>query len=334
MGRPVVPAVRTLAVLVLVLAACHRAPRMPVPPSWTEAAFASKPLPAFTVDVPADGKPADVIVGEPRTYRIREGDTLLDVARWFDLGYNEIVAANPGADPWIPPVGSEVQIPAQWILPCCDYEGIVVNIPEMRLFLYERRGTELVVRTYPVGLGRDDRRTPKGRWKVQGKTLDPRWNIPASIREEHIRERGDARTFIPGGAPDNPLGRHRIELTRPLYTIHGTDIPWGVGMLVSHGCVRLYPEDVAALFPLVERGMPVAFVYQTVKVAARDGEPWVEVHEDVYKNGGSGSRDAIRLLQRRPLRTPVDRQMLDAEMKRRTGVPVRVVGAQRGFAER
>jgi L,D-transpeptidase ErfK/SrfK len=320
-GRPVVALALGLA------AACHRGPKPP--PAWTEATFAAKPLTAFTVSAP----PGEVVVGEPRTYRVREGDTLLDVARWFDLGYSEIVAANPGVDPWIPPVGLEIALPTQWILPCCDYQGIVVNIPEMRLFFYERArdGSGLVVRTFPVGLGRDDRRTPRGRCTVTGKTLDPTWYIPPRIREEHIRERGDARTAIKGGAPDNPLGRHRIELTRPLYTIHGTDIPWGVGMLVSHGCVRLYPEDIAALFPLVERGTPVDFVYQAVKVAARDGEPWVEVHPDVYGRGSS-AREAAGRLERAHLRVPIDRRRLDAAVKSATGVPVPVAADGRRSA--
>ena len=113
-----------------------------------------------------------------------------------------------------------------------------------------------MVHTYPVGLGRDDWQTPSGTFKVIGKTVNPQWNIPESIRQEHITERGDPRTFIPGGAPDNPLGKYRLELTLPSYRIHGTDIPWGVGMLVSHGCVRLYPEDIEDLFPRVPIGTP------------------------------------------------------------------------------
>src|SRR5262249_31768549 len=156
-------------------------------------------------------------------------DTLLDVARYYDLGWNEIVEANPGVDPWIPPVGTAVVLPTEWVLPCCRYEGIVLNIPEMRLFFYRRPAGDphtLLVDTHPVGLGRTDRPTPRGHFQVRGKTVNPRWNIPASIREEHIRERGDARTTIAGGDPDNPLGKYRIELSIPNYTIHGTNVPW------------------------------------------------------------------------------------------------------------
>src|SRR5206468_3361264 len=117
----------------------------------------------------------------------------------------------------------------------------------MRLFYYRHSPGDphtTIVYTYPVGLGRDDWRTPSGKFRIRGKTVNPQWNIPESIRQEHIKERGDPRKFIPGGDPENPLGKYRMELTLPLYGIHGTDIPWGVGMQVSHGCVRLYPEDL------------------------------------------------------------------------------------------
>src|SRR5204863_8654735 len=140
--------------------------------------------------------------------------------RYYDLGYNEIVDANPGVDPWVPPVGTTIVLPTEWILPCCSYEGLVVNITEMRLYLYRRTPGDartLIVDTLPVGLGRDDRRTPRGRFTVRGKTVNPTWIIPQSIRAEHIEETGDTRTKIPGGDPDNPLGKYRLELTLPRY---------------------------------------------------------------------------------------------------------------------
>ena len=219
---------------------------------YSEAAFARKTIPTYKVAVGPDGRPVDTVIGQTREYRVRQGDTLLDVARLYDLGYNEIVAANPGVDPWIPKVGSTIVLPTAWVLPCCTYDGIVLNIPEMRLFLYRRDPGGLTVVTYPVGLGRDDRRTPRGRFRVTTRTVNPTWVIPESIRREHIKERDDPRRVIAGGAPDNPLGKYRLKLDSAApYGIHGTDIPWGVGMQVSHGCVRLYPEDIERLYPLV-----------------------------------------------------------------------------------
>ncbi len=296
-----------------------------VPPAWSEESFARKEIPGFTVALGQDGKPRDTVVGEVTTYTVRKGDTLLDVARWYDLGYNEIVEANPEVDPWVPEPGREIVIPRQFVLPCCDYDGIVVNLPEMRLYQYGRSKEapgEVGVRTYPVGLGRDDRRTPRGTYRVRGKTVNPQWNIPPRIRREHIAERGDKRTFIAGGAPDNPLGKHRIELADSLYAIHGTNIPWGIGMLVSHGCLRLYPEDIERLFPEVKVGTKVRFVYQTVKAGRRGDATFVEAHPDVYGYGRSLASDARAALRQRGLAKAADGPSLEAALRTPSGVPV------------
>src|SRR5262245_40186752 len=129
---------------------------------WTEARFARKTLQTYRVKL-EKGVPEDTVIGRVGTYKIRPGDTLLDVARAYDVGYNEIVDANPGVDAWVPPVGAPVVLPTSWVLPCCTYEGLVMNIPEMRLYHYRRKDSDtLLVQTYPVGLGRTDRRTPRG----------------------------------------------------------------------------------------------------------------------------------------------------------------------------
>ena len=292
---------------------------------YPEETFFNKRFSTFTIPTPAPGS-LPPIVGEARLYRVRKGDTLMDVARLYGLGYNEIVDANPGLDPWVPPAGAVVLLPMEWILPCCTYQGIVVNIPEMRLFYYAPGGPgTTVVYTYPVGLGRDDWQTPSGTFKVIGKTVNPQWNIPESIRQEHITERGDPRTFIPGGAPDNPLGKYRLELTLPSYRIHGTDIPWGVGMLVSHGCVRLYPEDIEDLFPRVPIGTPGQFIYQTIKVGRRGDAAYVEAHEDIYGKTPAIFSQAMSELGQRGV-TGVDSRRLERGLDDGGGLPFPVTG--------
>jgi L,D-transpeptidase ErfK/SrfK len=296
--------------------------------AYDEETFANKSIPAYSVPTPVKGRPpVETVIGQVRTYRIRKGDTLIDLARYYDLGYNEILDANPGIDPWVPPVGATILLPTEWVLPCCTYDGLVVNIPEMRLFLYRRSREDpgtTVVHTYPVGLGRDDWRTPSGKFRIRGKTVNPTWNIPESIRKEHIAERGDARTSIPGGDPDNPLGKHRIELTLPMYAIHGTNIPWGVGMQVSHGCVRLYPEDIERLFPLVQLGMPGEFSYQPVKVGARGGMVYVESHRDIYGYAPALHQEAIGSLDRAGLADRIDHRLLQVALEDSGGMPVRI----------
>jgi L,D-transpeptidase ErfK/SrfK len=296
--------------------------------AYDEETFENKTIPSYTIQTPAKGAaPAETVIGAVRAYRIRKGDTLIDLARFYSLGWNEITEANPGIDPWVPPVGATILLPMEWVLPCCTYEGLVVNIPEMRLFLYRRTPGDphtTIVNTYPVGLGRDDWRTPQGKFKIRGKTVNPTWNIPESIRKEHIEERDDPRTSIPGGDPDNPLGKHRIELTLPMYGIHGTNIPWGVGMQVSHGCVRLYPEDIERMFPLVSIGTPGEFAYQPVKVGVRGGAVYVETHRDIYGHAPALYQEAKEAIERTALATRVDESLLMRALEDGSGMPVRV----------
>ncbi|HEV7733963.1 MAG TPA: L,D-transpeptidase family protein [Candidatus Binatia bacterium] len=327
-----------VAVLVAVTA-CARpkvAPVAPVVPAFTEANFVKKPLETYTIPTPAPGKMPEVsVIGAMRTYTIRDGDTLMDVARWFDLGFNEMVDANPDVDEWVPPVGKTVLVPTTWVLPCCTYDGMVVNIPEMRLYFFQKKPGDpktTIVRTYPVGLGRDDRRTPRKTFRVVGKTKNPTWNIPPRIRQDHIRESGDHRSAIRGGDPDNPLGKYRFDLSISPYAIHGTNIPWGVGMNVSNGCARLYPEDVEHLFPLVPVGTPGAFVYQPVKVGRRDDRTWVEAHRDVYRYGSaipSGSRAAMKRFG-----VAVNDPGVKAAVKAGLGVPMALTPAPQEHASR
>lgn len=294
---------------------------------WTEEDFANR-VPSRYGFVRGAGDGERTVVGTLRTYVVEEGDTLLDVGRHFDLGYNEMTAANPGVDAWLPPAGEVLVIPTEYVLPESQSGGVVVNIPEMRLYFIHggsRDGGGQTVTTYPVGLGRDDWRTPQGRFKVRGKTENPTWVIPESIRAEHIRDRNDARTFIAGGEPDNPLGSYRLELTLPLYALHGSNMPWGVGMQVSHGCIRLYNEDITALFREVRVGTPGEFLYQPVKMGARDGRLYVEVHPDIYSLT-SLAEEAERLLTQRGWTDRVDRGRLRQALEQQSGLPVMISG--------
>ena len=327
--RALVPSVVAAALLVQASLGCHRGGPVPPPPAeFDEARFATKRLVAYEIPLETEGGvPRDMVIGRRQTYRIRNGDTLLDIARYYDLGYNEITEANPGIDPWVPTPGVDIVLPTIWVVPCCTFEGIVLNIPEMRLYFYrpapEHPNTLLVV-THPVGLGRGDWRTPRGRFAVRGKTKNPTWVIPQSIRGERMRDRGDARRSIAGGDPENPLGAYRFELTVPRYAIHGTNKPWGIGRQVSHGCAQLYPEDIERLFPLVEAGMPVEFTYQTIKVGQRHDAVYLEAHRDIYGYAPVTAAQARRVLVDRGLGADVDASTLEASLAGSRGVPVRV----------
>lgn len=283
---------------------------------WSEESFSSR----IPVRHPFSARGTDedeTVIGGLATYVVQEGDTLLDVGRHFDLGYNEMTSANPGVDPWMPSPDEVLVIPTEFVLPESRRQGVIVNIPEMRLYHYQGS----VVVTYPVGLGRDDWRTPEGTFKIRGKTENPTWVIPESIRAEHIRERNDPRTSIAGGDPENPLGPYRLELTLPLYALHGSNMPWGVGMQVSHGCIRLYNEDIAVLFREVQVGSPGEFLYQPIKVGTRAGQIFVEVHPDIYALRGNLEDEADQILARNGWTDRIDRGRLLRALKDQSGLP-------------
>jgi L,D-transpeptidase ErfK/SrfK len=234
--------------------------------------------------LPANGSD---VVGEMRTARTDEKDTLLDVARRHGLGYEEITNANPGVDAWLPGAGTDVLVPKRRLLPRAPREGIVINLPEHRLYWYPPAapGETPTVWTFPVSIGKMDWNTPLGSTRIVSKIKDPTWTPPKSVREEHAR-RGDILPAVVPAGPDNPLGRYAMRLGIPggAYLIHGTNRPAGVGMQVTHGCMRLYPEDIEKLFGLVTVNTPVMIVNQPYKWGWHDGELMIEVHPPLQED--------------------------------------------------
>ena len=226
------------------------------------------------------------IVGNVQVTAARQQDTLSDIARRYDLGYEEIVAANPGVDPWLPGEDTSVILPTQFILPTQERRGLVLNLASMRLFYFPQAepGQPAEVITHPIGIGREGWRTPTGRTRITQKLEQPAWTVPASVRKEHVRLGDPLPAIVPPG-PDNPLGEFAMRLSRPQYLIHGTNKPWGVGIRVSHGCVRLYPEDIAKLFPQVPVGTPVRIINEPYVAGRRDdGQLYLEAHEPLAED--------------------------------------------------
>jgi L,D-transpeptidase ErfK/SrfK len=230
------------------------------------------------------------VVGEDQTVETVYQDTLYDLARKFSLGSEELIRVNPGVDPWLPGAGRKLIVPGRHILPPGPREGIVVNLPEHRLYYYPKpkRGGPIEVITYPVSIGKMDWRTPLGTTHVIGKQKNPVWYPPESVRKEHAEAGDPLPASVPSG-PDNPLGLFAMRLAagNGTYLIHGTNNPIAVGLAVTHGCIRMYPDDVAALFPLVAVGTEVRLINQPVKVAWVDGELLLEAHPPVDAQGQS-----------------------------------------------
>jgi L,D-transpeptidase ErfK/SrfK len=306
--------------------------------AWNEADFANRPL--FAYPLP---RGHDDVIGSLSNYKIQPHDTLLDVGRWFGLSAKEVSDANNHLDWWGPPAGKEVVLPSEHILPEGPHSGIVLNIPEMRLYYYYpspivRRAHKgkvtpaafahsqaQVVYTFPVGLGRFDWKTPVGDWTIVAKTRNPTWVVPDDIYEEHLERDGEAEHVIYGDDPDNPLGHYRLSLSIPEYALHGTNVPWGVGMNISHGCVRLYPEDIERLFDKAKVGTPGRFVYQPIKFGWRGDSLYVEVHDDLYAKYPGLWQHALREVNRLGLEDDVDMRRLEKAVEARSGIPTYVM---------
>jgi L,D-transpeptidase ErfK/SrfK len=250
-------------------------------------------LPAGAVADTFPLPPSDVgLVGEIVVVRALAKDTLLDVARRHDIGQEEIVRANPDVDRWLPGAGTQVTLPSRFILPPGPRRGLVLNAPEMRLYFYPAPapGLPAEVQTYPVSIGRMGWATPLRETKLVAKELDPAWRPPESIRREHAAEGDPLPAVVPPG-PDNPLGRHALRLGIPGYLIHSTNKAFGVGMRVSHGCIRMLPEDIEWLFPQVPVGTPVRIVNQPAKVGWYGDTLYLEMHPPLDED--QAGRDAL-----------------------------------------
>ena len=223
--------------------------------------------------------PEQSVIGTPQVVFATSDDTLSDLAREYGLGFDEILAANPDVDPWLPGEDTPVLLPTQFVLPDVPREGIVLNIASKRLFYFPKTGADLpqYVLTYPIGIGRVGWETPLGSTTVISKAVNPSWYVPASVRREHA-EMGDPLPSVVPPGPDNPLGTRVLKLNMPGYLIHGTNQPYGVGMRVSHGCVRLYPENVEFLYELVDVGEPVLIVNEPFLLGQLDGDWYFESH--------------------------------------------------------
>lgn len=278
----------------------------------------------------------DDLIGEVRYTKARHEDTLIDIAREYSLGQDEIVMANPKVDRWLPGEGKDVLVPRRFILPEAPRGGIVVNIPEMRLYYYpdataKTPATRVI--TYPISIGRMDWRTPLGATKVMSKQKDPSWRPPSTIKAEHAKDGDFLPDVVPPG-PNNPLGRYAMKLGVPGYLIHGTGIDkaYGIGMRVTHGCIRMYPEDIEKLFPLVSVGTTVRLVNQPIKLGWMGDDLYIEVSQPLDEDRMSFQELYARAMDqvaKKTAKRPVslDTEALKAAVSEPTGIPVRISSA-------
>lgn len=278
------------------------------------------------------------VVGVVQVVRAGKDDTLTDIARRFNVGYEEMLRANPKVDPWLPGEGSEIVVPSQFILPDAPRTGLVINIAAMRVFYYPpaKRGERQTVVTHPIGIGKVGWRTPEGVTKIVRRQKDPTWRVPMSVRKEH-HENGEDLDPVIGPGPDNPLGRYAFYLQWPSYLIHGTNKPAGVGLRSSHGCIRLYPEDIEEFFNMVPIGTQVRVVNQPFVFGWRDGELYMQpldVLEDDARDWTKAQKKLLKRSLAARLQTQVhehhgqvDWSLVSNLARSSRGVPVPITGS-------
>jgi L,D-transpeptidase ErfK/SrfK len=330
----------------LAIGACslfHPTPKTP-PPVAKELPPPAPPLPAPNATHRFEVESGSDLVGYVQKTAVGTEDTLPDIARRFDVGYEEILMANPGVDPWLPGVGREVVVPTQFVLPAAHHEGVVVNVAAMRIFYYppHKKGEPQLVYTHPIGIGKAGWKTPEGTAKIISRVKDPVWVVPKSVRNEHAEDGEKLPAQVPAG-PDNPLGAYEFRLNWPSYLIHGTNKPYGVGMRSSHGCIRLYPEDIAVFFDLIPIGTKVTVVNQPYVFGWRDGTLYLQAYtvmEDDSRDWNKNRQVLLTKLLNPKLQkkigdhdNEIDWQRIGDLAHSPRAVPVPITGAEGGIDE-
>jgi len=273
----------------------------------------------------------DDVIGRLAVVKLKKGDTLPDIARHFSLGINAISAANPGVDVWVPEAGERILLPLSFILPDTPRKGIVINLATMRLFHYKSDSKSLVVSTYPVGVGTEERPTPTGQTHVVRKTARPTWHVPASIAADH-RKKGDILPAQVPPGPENPLGEYALYLGKSSYLIHGTNKPASIGLNATNGCMRLYPENVKMLYKDTPVNTPVAIVNQPYLVGQRDDVLYMEAHtplEDSDANELEKIYAKLRNIEKKSAQT-LDWSRIKKVQTEARGIPVPILELRQG----
>lgn len=277
------------------------------------------------------------VFGQTKTIKVSSKDTLLDIARQYDIGQTEILIANPNVDRWLPNDDDEVILPSRYIIPDVDRKGLVVNLAEMRIYYFPetKNGNKPVVTTHPVGIGRMDWVTPLGISKIVEKKKDPTWIPPKSLQMDRIANGEQPYPSIVPPGPTNPLGKHamRLGITGGSYLIHGTIKPFGVGMRVSAGCIRMYPEDIESLFNKISTGTQVRVINEPIKLGWVLDSLFIELHPPLEEDQEKYQNYELRVTNfinnflssprnKRVENLNIDQEALKKAILEKSGIPV------------
>ena len=268
------------------------------------------------------------LIGASKIIRSAYDDTFIEIGRPHNVGFEELRIANPQVDPWLPGEGTEIVLPTEFILPHAARQGIIINLAEYRIYYFFSVEGKDFVATVPASIGRMDWATPLGLTGIVAKVRKPSWYPPESVRKEHAEEGRELPRVVPPG-PENPLGDYALRLALPGYLIHGTNRPAGVGMRVTHGCIRLFPEDIEWIFPRVSTQTPVRIINQPLKFGWHGDELFLEAHpqlDENDENDGPGmtliTREYVKVTREQA--ADVDWELIALTYKAKTGMPVKV----------
>lgn len=290
-------------------------------------AFIAVPVLALDYALPDDG---DDVIGTMQVVVAKHEDTLPSLGMQYGIGYREMVAANPDLNPWLPGEGTKVYIPTRFILPPGESEGIVLNLSELRLYYFPPG--QNIVSTYAVGIGREGWTTPVGLTHIASMRKAPSWTPPQSIHDEYAAEGKELARVVPPG-PDNPLGDYAMRLGLPSYLIHGTNKPLGVGMRVSHGCVRMFPNDIEELFAKVGKGVPVRIIKMPYKAGWSKGRLYLEAHRPLSEEFEEAGLDLTRMVEaiikaHKDNTAAINWDLAESSARKHHGLPVAITSSE------
>ncbi len=269
------------------------------------------------------------LIGSHEVYTVRPGDYFHSIARFYNIGLIALMESNPGIDPLLPPVGTKLQIPIRMLLPDVPYRGIVINLPEFRLYYFPKGSN--AVHVFPVGIGRVGRTTPVMHSRVIRKVEKPSWTPTARIRADHLAKYGKELPLTVPPGEDNPFGDYALQLEFGAnnYWIHGTNQNFGIGMRVSAGCVRMNPDDIAWLFQQIAINEEVRVINQPIKIAAEpNGEKILEVHSPLSttKKPSKAQTDLIQVdeIVKFKKQNKLDHEQVKRALLLHQGIPVNV----------
>lgn len=255
------------------------------------------------------------VVGALEKALVRSADTLLDIAFDHRVGFDAVSRLNPDVDPWIPLPGAVVLLPTRYVLPDTELKGLLINVPEMRLYDFTVDPPEVLA----AAIG--DLADPSllGEFRIGAKRKDPAWHVPASIREE----KPELPAVVPPG-PDNPLGSRWMTIGRTSYGIHGTNVRWSIGRTATHGCIRLYEDAVQRLYERTPTGTRIQLVYQPYKWGIQGGVVYLEAHPDLYSLRPDRLAEALRTPRTLGILAALDLERVWLAIDEMRGVPVQV----------